>query len=188
MLDLTWQLMMATGLAASAGLRAFLPLLVVGVAGRLEWVPLGDRFEWMSSTAALTVFAVAVVVEVLADKIPLVDHSLDVVATFARPVAGALVAASPLTALDPLPAAVVGIILGGGVAGGVHAAKSSLRLVSTAGTGGLANPAVSMAEDAVSLAGSVSALFVPFATFVLAVGVLWMLWRFRRRGRRLPTV
>lgn len=184
MVLLAWQLMMATGLAASAGLRAFLPLLVVGVAGRYELIPLSSRFEWVASTPALTVFAVAVVLEIGADKIPVVDHVLDIVATFVRPIAGAVVAASSLTELDPLAGAVVGLILGGSVATGVHAAKSTLRMVSTAGTGGLANPAVSVAEDAASLAASVAALFVPVAAFALTVGVLWLLWRRRSRQRQ----
>lgn len=185
MLELTWQIMMATGLAASAGLRAFVPLLVVGLAGRLDVIPLGERFAWLASTPALTVLAVAVLIETLADKIPVVDHALDAVATFARPVAGAIAAASPLTALDPLTALVVGVALGGAVSGGVHVAKSTLRLGSTATTGGLANPAVSAGEDLASLGGALTSLFLPFVTFTLALGGLYLLFAFRaRRPRR----
>lgn len=189
MVQIAWQLMMATGLAASAGLRAFLPLLVVGLAGRAELIPLGERFDWLASTPALTVLAVAVVLEVLADKIPIVDHALDATATFTRPVAGAVAAASPLTTLDPLTAAIVGLVLGAGVAGGVHAAKSTLRLASTGLTGGVANPVVSMGEDALSLAGSLASLVVPFVTFTLVVGGLYLAARFGRarlRSRARP--
>ena len=67
MIDVVWQTMMGTGLAASAGLRAFLPLLVVGTAARFDVVALGEKFTWMSSDAALIVFSVAVVLEVLGE-------------------------------------------------------------------------------------------------------------------------
>jgi hypothetical protein len=184
MIQLVWQIMMATGLAASAGLRAFLPLLVIGLAGRFELIPLGASFEWMASTPALTVLGAAVALEVIADKIPVVDHALDVVGTFTRPVAGAIAAASPLTALDPLAAAVVGVIVGGGISTGIHVAKSTLRLGSTGATGGLANPLVSVGEDAVSLAGALASLVVPFVTFTLVVGTLYLLVAFR--SRRAP--
>jgi len=177
MIELIWQLMMGFGLAASAGLRAFLPLLVVGVAGRFELVGLGDRFTWMASDAALIVFAVAVVIEVLGDKIPVVDHALDAVGTFARPLAGALAAASPITAMNPLTAAVVGVILGATVAGGVHAAKAGTRILSTGATGGLATPLISVAEDALSFGGALVSLFLPGVIFVLVLGVLYLVYR-----------
>ncbi|HJO05165.1 MAG TPA: DUF4126 domain-containing protein [Acidobacteriota bacterium] len=173
MVELAWQLMMGVGLAASAGLRAFLPLLVVGLAARFDVIALSARFEWMASTAALTVFALAVAIEMLGDKFPVVDHLLDTAGTFARPIAGALVAASPLTALDPLTGLVVGLVLGGSIAGSVHAAKAGARLVSSGTTAGVANPLLSMTEDVVSLWGAVLSIFVPILTFTVAVGLLY---------------
>ena len=180
MIEVAWQLMMGFGLAASAGLRAFLPLLVVGVAGRLELIGLGERFTWMSSDAALIVFAVAVVIEVLGDKIPIVDHALDAVGTFARPVAGALAAASPITAMDPVTATVVGVILGTTIAGGVHAAKAGTRLLSTGGTAGLATPVISATEDALSFGAAMVSLFLPVVTFALVLVVFYVVYRGRR--------
>ena len=52
-------------------------MLVVGLGGRFDFIPLGARFEWLESTPALIVFGVAVLAEVLADKIPVVDHALE---------------------------------------------------------------------------------------------------------------
>ncbi len=168
-----FQISMGVSLAACAGFRAFTPLLVVGLAGRLDLVPLAERFEWLSSDAALIVFATAVVFETFADKFPIVDHSLDLAATLVRPVAGAIVVASPLTGFDPLIAMVVGIVLGSTVAGGVHLAKSKTRLASTALTGASANPFLSVAEDAVSLGGSVVSVFLPIvALFFVCLAAL----------------
>jgi len=177
MVELAWQLMMGVGLAASAGLRAFLPLLVVGLAGRLELIALSGRFDWMASTPALTVLGLAVVAEMLGDKFPVVDHLLDMAGTFGRPIAGAIAAASPLTALDPLTGLVVGIVLGGSIAAGVQAAKAGVRLVSSGSTAGLASPMLSLAEDVVSLSGSILAIFVPVLTFTVAIGLLYLLYR-----------
>lgn len=184
---IVWQLMMGTGLAACAGLRAFLPLLVVGLAGRFDLVPLGSRFEWMASDAALTVLGVAVVLELLADKIPVLDNALDLAGTFVRPVAGAVAAASPLAALDPLTATVVGVIVGTSVAGTVHFAKTGLRLGSTGATGGIANPALSVAEDGLTLGGSLMSLFAPVAMFALVLATVWLVVRAVRSRRRAPT-
>ena len=183
MIELTWQVMMGVGLAASAGLRAFLPLLVVGLAGRFELIDLSARFEWMSTAPALTVFAVAVVLEILGDKVPVFDHLLDGAGSFARPIAGAIVAASPITSLDPLTGLVVGIVLGGSVAGGVHAAKASVRLISTGGSAGAANPIISVGEDAISLSASMISLVAPIITFTLAVATLYFFGRMLQRRR-----
>ena len=70
------QVAMGIGLAACAGLRAFLPMLVVAIAGYMKWVPLAGPFEWLGTAPAIVVFGVAVAVEVLADKVPLVDNVL----------------------------------------------------------------------------------------------------------------
>ena len=187
MIELAWQLMMGVGLAASAGLRAFLPLLVVGLAGRVEVIALSARFEWLASTTALTVLALAVVVEVLGDKFPIVDHLLDAVGAWARPIAGAIAAASPLTALDPLTGLVVGLVLGGSIAGGVQAAKAGARLVSSGTTAGVANPVLSLAEDAVSLSGSVLSIFIPVLTFTVAMGLLYLAYCAYGSRRRSAT-
>lgn len=181
-----FQLAMGVSLAACAGFRAFVPLLVVGLAGRFEVVPLADRFDWLASGPALLVLATAVVLEILADKVPVVDHFLDATATFVRPVAGAIALASPLTGVDPLVAMVIGIVLGSTVAGGVHLAKSQTRLASTAFTGASANPALSVTEDVFSIGGSVLAVVLPLVAFAVACLLLLAIWRLlsRRRSAR----
>ncbi len=184
------QVAMGIGLAACTGLRAFLPLLIVGIAGRAGVVPLSDTFAWMESWPALIVFSVAVVCEILADKFPLVDHALDVVETFAKPVAGTILTAGVVTELSPLMTAVIALVFGGGIAGGVHLAKSKVRLLSTATTAGLGNPVLSTAEDAVSFVGSVGAIFLPLVVFAiliaLAVAVALLLRRMRRPAAPRP--
>ena len=172
------------GLAACAGLRAFLPLFVVGLAGRLEWIPLTGKFEFLASTPALIIFGVAVLAEFLADKVPVVDHFLDSIQAFVKPIAGAVLAASVLAELTPLQASVVGLVTGGAVSGAVHLTKANLRLVSSATTAGLGNPVLSVIEDVGALAGSVMALIVPLILVLLLVAVLIGVWSFIMRLRR----
>lgn len=181
----TLVLHVATGisLAACAGLRAFLPLFVVGLAGRFEWVTLSGPYAWLSDWPALVVFGVAVVVELTADKFPVVDHALDVVQTFVKPCAGALLTASVVADWSPLYLTVALIIAGGLTAGVVHLTKAKLRLVSTATTAGTANPALSLTEDAGALAGTAVSLTAPLLLLVLAAVGLTLSWLVLRRRR-----
>jgi hypothetical protein len=163
------QVLAGVGLAAAAGLRAFLPPLVVGLLGRYEVFELRPSLDWMESTPALVIFGSAVVLEVLADKIPWLDHALDTVESFVKPAAGILVVAAALVDLPPLWTAVLAIVVGGVVSGTVHFGKASARLVSTGTTGGIGNPALSVAEDGVALGGSLLSIFFPVIAFALLV-------------------
>ena len=182
-MDAGWVLpaLQGIGLAAAAGLRTFLPLFVVSLCGRLEWLPLSPRFEWMAETPALIAFGIAVILEVAADKVPLLDHLLDLVQFWIKPIAGAMLAAAVLLDLEPLSAAVLGIIAGGAVAPLVHLGKAKLRVASTLVTGGVGNPVVSVAEDSVAVSASLAAVFVPWLAIVLVMGVIGFWWRRRRR-------
>ena len=162
-----FQVAMGIGLAASAGLRAFLPLLVISIAGKVGWVPLADRFEWLATWPAVIVFGVAVVMELLADKIPLIDNLLDTLQVWIKPVVGALLAVAVLTELEPLPATVLGIMAGASSAGIVHIVKAKARLLSSALTAGIGNPILSLIEDAVALIGSILSVIVPFLIVVV---------------------
>ncbi len=186
--ELALQLALGISLAAAAGLRTFLPLFVVGVAGRLGLVVLADRFAWLAGTPALTIFGVAIVVEFLGDKVAGVDHALDVAGSVLKPCAGALLAASVLTDWSPLALTVASILAGGGAAAAVHVGKAKLRLVSSAATGGLGNPLLSVTEDVGALAGSVLAIVAPLLVLVavLLAAALTALVLARRRRARGP--
>lgn len=188
------QIAAGASLAACCGLRAFLPPLVIGLAARFGVgdLVLGPGFElqgsfaWMASTPALVVFGSALALEVLADKLPWVDHALDALQTGVRPLSGALVVAASLTELDPLPAAVIGLLLGGSIAGGVHVAKAKTRLLSTAGTAGLGSPVLSLLEDGLALLGSlVSVLLGGLALLILGTIAATLVWAWARRRQTM---
>jgi hypothetical protein len=177
-------LALGIGLAACAGLRAWLPLLLLGGLARWGVVDLSPSFAFVSSTRALILFGVATVVEIAGDKIPAVDHALDALSTVLRPAAGSLLAASVLWQIsDPLTAMALGIAVGAPSAIVPHAAKSTLRVVSTTFTGGLANPVLSFVEDAVTFVLFALTVVVPLlaASLVVVTGVL-VLRRLLRRS------
>jgi len=175
---------LAVALAASAGLRAWLPLLVAGVLARVGIADLGDGFGWLASWPALGLFGLATVLEIAGDKIPALDHGLDVVGTFVRPLTGALAAAAALAQIhDPMIALVIGLLVGAPTALAPHAAKASARAVSTGTTGGLANPFVSVLEDITAFAVAVLAFVIPIVVAALVIVAGWLGWRWVRRRR-----
>ena len=175
--QLALQLMMGVSLAACAGLRTWLPLLCVGLLAKFSHIPLNDNFAFITRTDLLTVLGVATLIEVLGDKIIAVDHVLDTIGTFARPIAGALVAVSLISQNDPLWSTVLGIILGGGTALTVHAAKAINRAQATATApvhAGTGNMALSFGEDFLSLGGIGLAIWIPVIAFILVALALFL--------------
>jgi hypothetical protein len=180
--------LLGLGLSASTGLNTFLPLLLLGSAARfgIAGITLGDKFGWLTSDVALIVLIVASIVEIVADKIPALDHFLDAVGTFVRPLAGGLAAASVLVHVDPTVAAVVGLIIGAPTSFGFHALKSGARVASSATTFGCANPVISLVEDVLSFGLSVLSIFAPIVVPVALALVFWMLWTLVKKLRRPP--
>jgi hypothetical protein len=175
----------ATGiaLAASAGLRAFLPLFAAGTAARWFHWPLANPVSWLASDAALVIFGLASAVEVAADKIPAVDHALDLLQTVVSPVAGAIAALAALQGWPAPFALALAIIVGAPVAGGFHAIGALTRIKSTVATAGTANPVLSVAEDAIA-AGMILLAFL--APILVLLAIAWLTIRWIRRKRASP--
>ena len=172
---------MGLSLAAVCGLRAFLPLFLISVLGALGKVELSDSFDWLATPAAISTFGVAVVVELLADKFPVVDHLLDSVGIVIKPAAAGVVMASMITAFDPLVALVLGILSGGLLAEGLHLLKAKLRLFSSLTTGTIANPFLSLLEDVSALVLTLIAWLAPIAG-ALAIVLFFVVVFLRRRS------
>jgi hypothetical protein len=173
------------GLSTSAGLNAYLPLLIVALVGRFtNWIRLNEPFDALTSWWAIGVLVVLTAVEILADKIPIVDSTNDVIQTFVRPVAGAILFAANTNAIadvHPVLAMVCGLL----VAGTVHVVKSTARPIVTASTAGAANPVVSTGEDILSALTAFLSILLPvlLAIVLLAATLIvgWWLWSIRRR-------
>lgn len=175
----------AFGLSTSAGLNAYIPLLVVALLARLTpLVTLNKPYDALSSWWVIGTLGVLLVIETLVDKVPAADTINDIIQTFIRPAAGAILFAATTNAigLHPVVAAICGVLL----AGSVHLVKAGGRPVVAVATAGVGNPIVSTIEDVVSFVTSLLAIVAPYlvlALIVVAAGlVTW--WAVRRRRRR----
>lgn len=144
-------IVLGLALSLSTGLRAFLAPFFLSLAAWLGWVELDGALSWMASGVAVGTFGCAILFEVAADKFPAVDHLMDTLHGFLKPVAGTLVAMAMMEGVDPLVASVAGLSTGGIIAGGTHLAKASVRVGSTATTAGTGNPVLSILEDVVAI-------------------------------------
>lgn len=179
--------LLGLGLSASTGLNTFIPLLLLSAAARfnIAGIDLGDKFHWLTSDIGLTVLIIAAVAEIVADKVPAVDHFLDVVGTFIRPAAATVATASVLTGVhvDPTVAAITGFIIGTPTALGFHTLKAGTRVASSAATFGCANPVLSVIEDVVSFGFSILAIFVPILVPVALLLIGLVLWKVVQSAR-----
>ena len=171
------------GLAAATGFRIFVPLLIAGLAARFGYLPLGEGFQWLASTAALVTLGTAALFATLAYYIPGVDHVLDVIASPATLAAGVVASAAVMIDIPPAVMWPVAVIAGGGAAGLTKGSTALLRAKSGALTGGLANPVVSTVETVGATGVALFAIILPVLTLVAVVAVLY--WATRKAGRVL---
>jgi hypothetical protein len=174
------------GLAAAAGFRVFVPLLVLSIASRAGYVPLSSGFDWISSTPALIAFATATVMEIGGYYVPWLDNLLDAIAAPAAVTAGIVASASVMTDLPPFLKWSVALIGGGAAAGVVQTSTSLLRLKSTATTAGLANPVLATTELVGSVVTSVLAIVLPLLALLLIALTLFAIYRLSRSLLRRP--
>lgn len=177
--------LLGLGLASATGLRTFLPLLMLALAARFELfgVRLIDQMDWLVSWPAVAALATATVAEFAGDKIPAVDHALNAIGYVTRPAAGAVAAGSVFWAVDPTTAAVAGIIVGAPAALAFNAAQTGARVGSTATTGGLGNPLVSLVEDVLAVLTVLVAFLAPIVVPVLLIVLAIVVFRLARRLR-----
>lgn len=182
--------LLGLGLSASTGLNTFLPLLLFSAAARfnIAGITLGDKFDWLASDAAIVGLIIASIIEIVGDKVPAVDHFLDSIGTFMRPLAASLGTAAALTGVDvdPTVAAIAGIIIGTPTSLGLHSLKAGTRVVSSGTTLGCANPVLSLIEDVVSFGLTVISIFAPILVPIALAILVFFLWRIMKRLRRPP--
>ena len=176
----------AFGLSASAGLNAYIPLLVVALLAKFtHLIQLKSPWDTLTSWWIIGLLLVLSVIEFFADKIPAVNHINDIIQTFIRPTAGAILfaaSANVITNMHPVLSLAIGLL----VAGSVHAVKAvAVRPAVTATTGGAANIPVSLLEDFTATLVSILSVVVPVViACILIILTAWVIWWFWRRARR----
>ncbi|TRW43322.1 DUF4126 domain-containing protein [Georgenia yuyongxinii] len=188
------ELLTGSGLAMAAGLNAYVPLLALGLLSRFtDAVELPAGWDWLEGDIALVVLAVLLAVEVVADKIPVVDSVNDVLQTVVRPASGGLVLAAGAASQTPAvtdPATLEGsawvaVVLGVLLALGTHTVKSVARPAVNLTTAGAGAPVVSTAEDVSSVGLVLVSLLLPvlIGALVVVLVVLLVMAVRRRVGR-----
>lgn len=176
----------AFGLSASAGLNAYIPLLLVGLLAKYtNLINLSQPWDTLANPWIILLLCVLVIIEMLADKVPAVNHINDLIQTLIRPAAGAIAfaaSANVVTDVSPVLALAAGLL----VAGTVHVAKAgAVRPMVTATTGGAGNIPVSIAEDVVSTILSILAIIMPIlvGTLMIVIAAFIIYWLYRRANR-----
>lgn len=182
-MDIFTGIFTAFGLSASAGLNAYIPLLAVGLLAKYtSLINLSQPWDTLANPWIILMLCILVIIEMLADKVPVVNHINDLIQTVVRPAAGAVAfaaSANVVTDVSPVLALAAGLL----VAGTVHAAKAGVvRPMVTATTGGTANVPVSIAEDITSTILSVVAIILPLVigTLLIVLGAFIIYWLYRR--------
>lgn len=189
------EVLTGSGLAVAAGLNAYIPLLILGLAGRfVDFVELPAGWAWLSNEWVLVILGVLLVIEIVADKIPVVDSINDWLQTIVRPAAGGIAfgtGSASATAVVTDPAsfftsnAWVPVAIGVLLAFATHVTKMASRPALNAVTVGAAAPVVSTAEDIGSVILSFLALLIPVLVIVALGGVvIGFVLLFRRRAKR----
>lgn len=190
------EVLTGSGLALSAGLNAFIPLLAMGAIGRYtDLVTLPAEWQWLENGWVLIVLAVLLVLEVVADKVPAVDHVNDVIQTLVRPTAGGIVFAAGSSSQTPAitdpgefftSAAVWPFVIGVVLALTTHLAKASGRAVVNLSTAGVGAPVVSTVEDVAAATMTLLAILIPILVVVFLVVLVWLAVVVRSRLARRP--
>ena len=177
----------AFGLSGSAGLNAYIPLLIVALAGRFPLdnplLKLAEPYDALSSGWAIGALAILLIIEMLVDKVPAVDSINDVIQTLIRPTAGAILFAANaqvITDIHPAITIVAGLLL----AGSVHVTKGVIRPMVTTTTAGTGNWLVSLIEDVVAFFVSILSILIPILALFLTVIFLFMGFNWLRRRRK----
>lgn len=179
-MDAAAQYALAYALTTSAGLRGLLTLAVVSVAVHLGVLHPPAAFAWLGSNAVTLALVAVALVEILGDKVPLIDHLFHALQTIVKPAAAAILVGG-IVHTQNSPELYGLMALGALNALGVHAASAAARGASTALTGGVANPVISLAEDSMSVTMIAFAFLAPLFAAILAVLLSYFILRAARR-------
>jgi len=185
-LDMPQLLALAGAIGWASGVRLYLVVLLVGLAGYLGWMPLPGGLQLLAHPAVLLASGFMVFVEFFADKIPGLDSLWDMVHTVIRVPAGAALAAGVFGA-DHAAMALVAALIGGGLAATAHTAKATTRAAINTSPEPFSNVGASLVEDSMVPASLWLAVAHPLVFFIVFVLVLvlsvWLIrksWRFLR--------
>ena len=179
---------LALGSAWTSGINLYATVAVMGLFQKIGWAKLPGGLDALDNWWIIGIAAGLYAIEFVADKVPYVDSVWDVVHTFIRVPAGAIVAYSATTQVDPT-VNVIATLLGGGLAFSSHGTKAALRATANLSPEPVSNWMLSLIEDAIAWIGAIIAMVAPILIFVVLgiflIFFLWMMPKVVRAIRRL---
>jgi len=167
-MDATTQYALAYALTTTAGLRGFLTLFAASVAAHYHWIHPSPGFTWLGADGTVIVLGIFALLEIVADKVPAVDHALHALSFGARPIAAAILVGGTVNTSNP--AELYGLMAAGALNTlVVHSSSAATRAASSATTLGVANPVISVVEDVLTIGGLVLAFAKPILAAILAL-------------------
>ncbi len=181
-------LSLAMGTAWTSGINLYATVAALGIAGRSEMIQLPPELQVLTHPVVIAVACIMYVIEFFADKVPWVDSGWDVIHTFIRVPAGAVLAAKSLGDMSP-PLELAALLAGGTVALAAHGTKATVRLAINTSPEPFSNWTASFSEDVAVLGGIWMVFNHPIVMLILVIGfigfVLWLipkLFRLAKRG------
>jgi uncharacterized protein DUF4126 len=181
-------LSLAMGTAWTSGINLYATVAALGIAGRSEMIHLPPDLQVLTHPAVIAVACIMYVIEFFADKVPYVDSGWDVLHTFIRVPAGAILAARSLGDMNPA-LELAALLAGGTVALAAHGTKATVRLAINASPEPFSNWFASVTEDVAVLGGIWMIFNHPLLMLILILSFLallvWLvpkLFRLAKRG------
>ncbi len=169
---------LAVSMGASwvSGINLYATVATLGLLGRFAHLKLPGDLDVVTNWWVIGVALFLFVIEFIADKIQLVDSVWDIIHTFIRIPAGAVLAATAFGDFDR-SVQVIALLLGGGLALSSHGTKAAARALINTSPEPVSNIVVSLSEDILAVVTVVSAVFLPVVVFlIIAVGLIFSFW------------
>ena len=169
---------LAIGLGASwvSGINLYAAVATLGLLGRFAHLKLPGDLDVVTNWWVIGVALFLFVIEFIADKIQLVDSVWDIIHTFIRIPAGAVLAATAFGDFDRR-VQVIALLMGGGLALSSHGTKAAARAVINASPEPVSNIVISLSEDVLAVVTVVAAVFLPVVVFlIIAAGLIFSFW------------
>lgn len=173
-MDILIPILIGIGLAASAGLRVFLPMLILSVFAKLEWIELASKFDWLDSTTALIMLLVATIIEMVSLYIPVVDQFLKTIATPLSAASGILLMIAVIGDMDPLFSWSFAIFGGGTIALVTQFVSLTFRGITTVVTFGIGNVFYNVLEGIISIVAIILSIIFPFFVIVFVSIIIYL--------------
>jgi hypothetical protein len=176
-------------LSATCGFRIFVPPLVLSIAYKIGFISLPVKYGWAKSNLALTILAIATIIEILAYYIPVVDNLLDTISVPTSIVAGTLMTVTFVNFDNEVLNWAMSVIFGGGAAVGISTLTSSIRVVTTTTTFGFGNGILATIEWISATTLSIITILLPILSLVFLIILITLLNYIRiKRKKKLLKV